>query len=90
MGAWAGVAGRARWDGNPNLRVEVADVGGGILVALCRVLSEQVRAHTRRDARRHGVAIPGDAADGGGRLRRRRRQRILSGRSTARRGDGEV
>lgn len=39
--------------GNPNLRVEVADVGGGVLVALRRVLPEEVRAHARRDARRH-------------------------------------
>ena len=29
--------------GNPNLRVEVADVGGGVLVALRRVLSQQVK-----------------------------------------------
>ena len=57
MVALAGVAREGevgREAGNPNLRVEVADVGGGVLVALCRVLPEQVRAHARRDARRHG------------------------------------
>lgn len=62
--------------GNPNLRVEVADVGGGVLVALRRVLPEQVRAHARRYAGRHGwLAGPSVAAarrggslvdDGGG------------------------
>jgi len=57
MVALAGVAREGevgREAGNPNLRVEVADVGGGVLVALRRVLSQQVRAHARRDARRHG------------------------------------
>jgi hypothetical protein len=39
--------------GNPNLRVEVPDVGGGVLVALRRVLAEEIGAHARRDARRH-------------------------------------
>lgn len=52
---------------NPNLRVEVADVGGGVLVALRRVLSEKVRAHARRDARRHGLlALAARRAAGGG------------------------
>lgn len=64
--------------GNPNLRVEVADVGGGVLVALRRVLPEQVSAHARRDAGGHGwLAGPSVAAarrggvtglDGGGEL----------------------
>jgi hypothetical protein len=69
--------------GNPNLRVEVADVGGGVLVALCRVLSEQVRAHARRDARRHGWVAPAArrAASGGG-------GELLTGRGA--RGGGEV
>lgn len=38
------------------LGVEVADVGGGILVALRGVLAQQVGAHSGRDARRHGSA----------------------------------
>lgn len=37
-----------------DLGVEVADVGGGILVALRGVLAQQVGAHAGRDARRHG------------------------------------
>ena len=36
------------------LGVEVADVGGGVLVALRGVLAQQVGAYARRDARGHG------------------------------------
>lgn len=63
-GRTRGSSGRGDVGWNPNLRVEVADVGGGVLVALRRVLSEKVRAHARRDARRHGLLAL--AAGGGG------------------------
>ena len=75
--------------GNPNLRVEVADVGGGVLVALRRVLPEQVRAHARRYAGRHGwLAGPSVAAarSGGGTGWRR----SWTGRGASRRCRGEV
>jgi len=48
---------KARFGGTETesyLRVEVANVGGGILVALSGVLAQQVGAHAGRDARRHG------------------------------------
>lgn len=48
------------WKGNRkgrekggDLRVEIADVGGGVLVPLGRVLPQQVRTDSRCDSRRH-------------------------------------
>ena len=46
--------GRVGIGGVSDLRVEVADVGRGILVALRGVLAQQIGAHAGRDARRHG------------------------------------
>ncbi len=72
--------GGARRGRNPNLGVEVADVGGGVLVPLRRVLPEQVGAHAGRDARRHARLR---APAGGGRRRRRRREEESCGSGAA-------
>lgn len=38
---------------NGDLRIEIADIDGGVLVPLGRVLAEQIGSHSRRYSSRH-------------------------------------